>query len=335
MDKTELLNQIKQLASEKKVTLNELEHAYYEGTGAQKPQKFAYKVKISEILYYIGGAIVFLGIGILVFQNWGMLTTLTRIIITLGSGFVAYFVAVMLINEEKYMKLSYAFFFISALVIPIGLHVVFDSAGLSVTQSSTQSMISAILLFTYLLSYYIFRKNMFLVFGIFFGTWLFFALTQTIAGGTFHTQTFFEYRFLMTGVVYCLLGYSFLKSKKEILTGPLYAFGALFTLGAALSLGGWGGLGHNILWEILYVPLTFTFIFLSVHLKSKSFLSLGALFLIFFILKMTAEYFTSSLGWPIALVFAGFMVIAVGYTSVYINRRYLKRESQENHTSIV
>lgn len=40
-----------------------------------------------------------------------------------------------------------------------------------------------------------------------------------------------------------------------------------------------------------------------------------------YILKITSEYFADSLGWPLALMIAGFGMIGVGYLTVYIKRK--------------
>jgi ABC-type branched-subunit amino acid transport system permease subunit len=73
----------------------------------------------------------------------------------------------------------------------------------------------------------------------------------------------------------------------------------------------------------VYPLLVFGVIFLSVYVKSKAFLVFGTIFLIAYILKLTSEYFSSGLGWPLALVLAGLAIMAVGYYAVRINKRYL------------
>jgi hypothetical protein len=69
--------------------------------------------------------------------------------------------------------------------------------------------------------------------------------------------------------------------------------------------------------------VVFGMIFLSVYVKSKAFLVFGTIFLIVYILKLTGEYFTSGLGWPLALVVAGLVIMVVGYYAVKINKQYL------------
>jgi hypothetical protein len=89
-------------------------------------------------------------------------------------------------------------------------------------------------------------------------------------------------------------------------------------LGAGLSLGGF--------WDILYIGLVFGVILLSVYLKSRAFLIFGALFLMAYLIKITGEYFADTIGWPIALIFAGFAVIGVGFVAYYINKEYISKK---------
>ena len=324
MNKEELLQKIRSLATENLITKEELTKAYDKALGKKTDLAITKKLGITEILCYIGGAIVFLGIAVLIWQNWSTLSVATKIIATLGSGIAAYIVGVFFGHYEKFDPVGQAFYLISALVIPIGLYVVFDNAGFDAGSHGTQSLISGILFGTYLLSFVVFRKNIFTIFSIIFGTWLFFAFTGFLIGSKPHFDElkFFEYRALLTGLVYMLLGYSFSKNEKHPFTEPLYVFGILGFLGAALALGGWGS-NQNVFWELIYPGLVLGVIFLSVYLKSKAFLTFGSIFLMVYILKITAEYFTDSLGWPLALVLAGLALIAIGYFSFYLNRKYI------------
>ena len=198
------------------------------------------KLGIAEILYYIGGAIVFLGIAILVWQNWSTLSFPTRLIATLGAAVGAYIIGFIFSREEKFETIGDAFYLISALVLPIGLYVIFDNAGFDTGSAGIQSFISGIALALFLLSYVAFRKNIFTLFSIIFGTWFFFALTNfMVAGNPIFDWNFFEYRTLVVGLSYLLVGYAFGKTARAPLSGFLYGFGILGFLGAALTLGGW------------------------------------------------------------------------------------------------
>jgi hypothetical protein len=322
--KEEVLQSVRTLAAQKILTQDELISAYHEGSGVGADQVLTHRLGIAEILYYIGGAIVFLGITIFLAQNWSTLGFATKILATLGAGIAAYFVGLMFTRDPRTETVGSAFHLISVLVTPIGLYVVFDNAGFDATSYGTQSLISGILLATHLLSYFVFRKNIFTVFSILFGTWFFFSFTSfLISGGPYYTDwEFYEYRALAVGLAYILLGYAFSKNERAPLSDFLYSLGILGFLGAALALGGWEP-NQNVFWELIFPGLVFGALFLSIHLKSKAFLTWSTLFLKAYILKITSEYFSSGLGWPLALVIAGLALIGVGFMSLSLKKKYL------------
>jgi len=302
--------------------------AYDEGRGVRTDQSVTKRLGVAEILYYIGGAVVFLGIAILVGQNWSTLTFSTKVLATLGAGIAAYILGVILDRDQRTETAASAFYLISALVTPIGLYVVFDNAGFDAGSAGTQSLISGILFAMYLSSFIIFRKNIFLLFSILFGTWLFFAFTGFMwENGTSSylysfDWKFYEYRILAVGLAYMLIGYAFSKTERAPLSRFLYGFGIFGFLGAAMALGGWEP-DQNTFWELIFPGLVFAALFMSVHLKSRAFLTFGTLFLMAYILKITSEYFSSGLGWPLALVLAGLAMIGAGYLSLYLKRKYI------------
>jgi hypothetical protein len=319
MNKEELLHEVR--ANAGLVTEQELLTAYHgsEHVGIEKK-----KIGLSDVLYYIGGGIIALGIGILVAQNWDRLATPAQILVTLGVGIAAFITGVLLNRYEDFGGASMAFFLVSAVVLPIGLGVVFDKAGLDTGSASVQALISFVMLAAFVGSFFLFKRTLFTLFSIIYGTWLFFALVQMLIGSSPLGQDYklSEYRFLVVGLVYMLLGYYFRGSNQSSLTGALYGFGSLSFLGATLALGGFSP-NQNMFWELVYPLLVFGIIFLSIRVKSKAFLVFGSLFLMSYIFKLTGEYFSNSLGWPLALVLAGLLIIAIAYYAVRISRKYL------------
>lgn len=322
--KEEVLDYIRILSEQKVLTKEELDAAFDSGSGVKTDIVFTKKLGIAEILYYIGGAVVFLGIAILLAQNWSVLGFGTKVLATLGSGIAAYFVGVLFGREERTETAGSAFYLISAMVMPIGLWIVFDYAGFDASSYASQTFISGILLAIYLLSYVIFRKNIFTLFSIIFGTWIFFSLTSLMVdgGSYFDSWKFYEYRVLVASIAYMLIGYAFSRNERAPLQGFLFGFGIFGFLSASLALGGWEP-NQNIFWELIYPGLVFGALFLSVKIKSKAFLTWGTVFLMAYILKITSEYFSSGLGWPFALVIAGLAMIGAGYMSFSIKKNYL------------
>ncbi len=324
MTKQELFQQFKTLVEQNAITKEEILSVFDQSKDVKTDQVSVKKVGMAQIFYYIGGAIVFLGISILVYQNWSTLNVGTKILATFGSGIAAYYIGLLFGRDKKTEVVGSAFYLISGLITPLGLHVIFDSAGFDAGSHGFQSLISGALLATYLLSFFVLRKNIFVLFSIIFGTWLFFSFTSFIVGSNpyFNASEFYEYRILVVGLAYILFGYAFSKNKYMSFSGFLYGFGILGFLGAALVLGDWKP-NQNAFWELIFPVLAFAVLFLSVYIKNKSFLVFGTIFLMAYILKITSEYFSSGLGWPLALVVAGLLMIAVGYMSFSLKKKYI------------
>ncbi|OGD60847.1 hypothetical protein A2807_02530 [Candidatus Berkelbacteria bacterium RIFCSPHIGHO2_01_FULL_50_36] len=323
MTKEDLLQNIQNAVSQGIISKEELLAALEITPGVKAEGALSRKLGATDILYYIGGGVVFIGIAILVGQNWESLSGATKLLATLGAGVVAYIVGLLLGRNEHTEMAGSAFYFISALTLPLGLYVMFNGMGFDIESYPMQTLISAILLGVFLSSYFLLKKTLFLIFSILYATWLFYALIGYIVGSNpiLETWQILQYETLFVGLAYILLGYSFSQGDKAPLSGFLYGFGILGFLGAAMALGGFYP-NHSIVWELIFPVLVFATIFLSVKLKSRSFLVFGSIFLMGYILKITAEYFSEGLGWPLALVIAGLLLIAVAYASVYVKKRY-------------
>lgn len=325
MDKHTLLTSITELSSQNLVTKDEVVRAFEIGRKDKASGSLLTKdMGLAEVLYFIGGFIVFIGISVLVSQNWTTLNPLAKILVTFGFGLVAYYVGVLLNKEEKYGAVGYAFHLIAALVLPIGLYVIFDQAGFTTSSAAIQSLISGILVAMYLSSYAVFKKPIFTFFSIAYASWFFFSFVYFLIGENriFSTSEFFEYMFLVLGASYLFLGYYFASTVQKELTGPLYAFGTLFGLGAMLALGGWQP-SQKVFWELVFPMAVSGILYLSVQLKSKSFLTFGTLYLMAYILKITGEYFSGTLGWPFSLILCGISLIGIGYYAFTINKKYI------------
>ena len=322
MDKQQLLDELKQMAAAGQVSQGEVLAAF---TTADASSAMSKSLSLSEIMYYIGGAIVFLGIIVLGYQNWDSFNSPLRILITLGSAVAAFVIGALLYRYENLKKVSQAFFLLAGLLAPLGLNVLFKEQGIDISSDTSQALIYLLLTSIFFGSMYFFRQTIILFFGIIFASTLFHFIINVIVGQNLLAENYskvWEYGMLTTGVAWMLLGYYFKDGFYKAITGALYGFGVLGFLGATIALGGWNP-NQNAFWELIYPLLVFGVIFLSVYVKSKAFLVFGTIFLIAYILKLTSEYFSSGLGWPLALVLAGLAIMAVGYYAVRINKRYL------------
>lgn len=281
----------------------------------------------SDILTFIGGAIVLMGIIIFVSQQWDTMSSFTKILSTLGSAIAAYIVGGLFGQQKKSYVSSQVFYCLACALIPLGIYVLLNEMNVSTSESGMNLIVSSLAFAALLLSYFLNGKqDVFFVFSVIYGTWFYFAVTGHFARNSefYYSNEYLEYRVLIAGISYLFLGHWFSTTTLKSFSSYLYGFGAIGFLGAALSLGGWTPT-QNMFWELSYPLFVFGFMYLSVRLKARSLLLVSSMFLMVYIIKITSEYFSDTLGWPLALVMAGLLLMVVGYGSVRINKKYIAK----------
>lgn len=327
MKKEQLLAEIRSASLSGDLTRRELLDAFHEGKGQGDVTSMFRHVSFTNLLYYLGGIIVLLGIIVLAAQNWESFNTFMRMLITLGSALVAYVVGVLLRENAKTESLSRIFFFLSMLLLPTGLLVTLFEFGYDVDGRGMQSFVSALLLAFALVSFSLFRRVLFIAFAVIFGTWLFAAVTEWLIARSFvYSDSFTEYRVLVIGATYLLLAPAFARRQWDTLTMLIQTAGCIAVLGSTLSLGGFFP-DRSIFWELIYPAIVFGFMLAGAHLRVRPFLFFGAVFLMIYVGKITGEYFQDSLGWPLALVIAGFALMGIGYLTLHLNKKYIAKNA--------
>ncbi|MDD4319811.1 MAG: DUF2157 domain-containing protein [Candidatus Peribacteraceae bacterium] len=322
MDKQSLLSAVRAAAAAEHVTRAELLAAFDQGTTTV----MGHQSRLTRALYIIGGLIVLFGIGVFVTQQWPSLNSTTRILVTFGCGIVAHVMGVLFLSRKNTEEVSQVFLVLGFFLLPTGILVAFREFDVQWDWNAVQSLAAFALLLLYLPSYLVKKTPAFLLFSVFAGTWLFFAFTNVLLLESMHDwrQEFHEYRVLVTGCSYLLLGWSFrIRPIPDFIANLLFAVGSILVLGATLEMGRWR-LDHNVFWEIVHPFLSLGFVYLSVLKRIQSFLIWGSVFMMAYIVKISGEYFQQSLGWPLALVIAGLLLIGMGYASVSLNRKYMK-----------
>ncbi|MEO6077221.1 MAG: hypothetical protein ABIP54_00355 [Candidatus Andersenbacteria bacterium] len=324
MNKEDLLTAITESSAVKKITREEIISAFEKGLGeVREPARKS--LSFINILYFIGGLIIFIGIILFVHQQWNILNTPARIAVSLGSGIAAYIAALLISRTKGFVGVSSAFYFIFNLLTPTGLYITLHEYNYASDLLSASTIIYALMFIATSASIFITKQSIFRVFAVLFGSLLYFSETHTLLqGSSLNTAEMLEYRFLLLGTSYLLIGYA-LRQKFTTFIAWLYSIGTFMFLGASFALGGYKP-DVNLLWEIAFVGICFAMMGLSVYLKSRAMLIIASLYLMAYILKLTAEYFSDTIGWPLALIGAGFVLIAIGYGTFRINQQYLEKK---------
>ncbi len=327
MDKTQIISFIETQLSSGKITKADLDAigGTKDGQKVEAPQATH---SLTNTFYSIGATIAIIGIGILIGQHWQEIGFGGRLLVTLGIALATYIAALMLRSPEQH-KLSQVLFMISAAIAPVGVFVLLDEANIN-PELSVQIGISLCLFAIYGVALAISRKIIVALITIGYGTWAYFAtvLYMLDMSGMNAQDDILKWATMLIGVVYILLAYWYggmaertavsERWEKEGLQNVLNGVGTLAILGAGIFVGD--------IFDLVYIALIFAAFYGSVYLKSRAMLSIASVFLMAHIIKLTSKYFVDSIGWPVALIIVGFLIIGVGYFTVYLSRKYIGKK---------
>jgi hypothetical protein len=282
-------------------------------------------INLVSVLSYLGAALIFLGIASFVSINWEVLPNGIKIFSTLGSALASFLIGLRFYLENNYQRLSSAFFMLSALLLPIGISVTQHILLISPLSWSYVEL-SSICFLLFLLSHIYLQRNILLLFTIIFGTFLFLSTVYFINDYfRLEPQGIFEYTLMATGFSYIFLGMYFNGGKTQSLTGLLYFFGILFILGTSFALDGSFFFASNMpTWKFITGILIIASMLLAIPLQSKSFLYIGAIFLILYITDISNQLIKiwGKMGWPLVLILMGLLIIFIGYMCHAIKKKF-------------
>lgn len=275
---------------------------------------------MTQILYVIGAIIAIVGVGILIAQNWEEIGMLGRILATAGIALTTY-VAGMLLRAPEQNRIAQIMFIIATALSPLGAYVLIDEAGGDFSLT-TQTIVALALMTTYASAWFATKRNILILIVIGFASWAYYAfLINILESNLFDEIAIIKWASMLLAASYIFMGYGFnmvtdhlQREDNKAIQRVLYAFGTLGLLSFGITIGG--------AFDLFYILLLFAAFYGSIFLKSRSMLVLGSLFLMGHIGKLTAEYFVDSIGWPVALILIGFIVIGIGYFTFTLNKRF-------------
>lgn len=273
---------------------------------------------ITKLLYIIGGIFITLGILYLVSQLWPDLSSLNRILITLGLGMVFAAFGSRFLMSKPERDLGNVFHAIGGFLIPGGALVTLDELSTGTSELWPVTLTIAVV-FSFYVLLVLYHKRVILNFFAFTnGTALAYLTLETVLPSA--DSDIYAYMTMILGMSYLLYAYVFAEGWNARLMPFLLFFGPLGFYIAAFSQ-----VFDTIFMEMLFPFLAFGGLVLAVIVfKSRIVLSMSTLAVIGYIIYFTAEYFADSIGWPVALILLGFIVIGIGYLSISLNRKYLK-----------
>jgi hypothetical protein len=322
MNKDELLQELKAKVATREISQEEIARVLNLGTVA--PQTVGGEnhsfFSATRILYFLGAAIVIVGILVFVSQIWSDIGSFGRITISLGLGLLMAALGSLLLTSKPEEHIGSIFHVIGGVLIPSGAMVTLSEMNIPGDDIWLITIAFGSIFAFYLLLNAVHKNAVLTFFAIANGTVFAYALTAATTQDLYYTvlDDIFAYLTMVLGLSYLLLAHGFKDSWNKKLISALCLFGSAGFLGAAFSR-----VFDSGLWELLFFVLVSGGLALSVYMKSRIILIISTLFLIAHVIYITDEYFANSLGWPLSLVLLGFVFIGLGYFTVNLNKKYI------------
>ena len=122
-DKEDALQEIVAIAKNNGITLTEITKAL-----TDLPAKQSSSI-LSKLFGYLGGIFVFSGICVFVHMYWEDFNSAARVILTLGTGFVLFIMALVTLSDERYSRAATPLFLMSSALQPTGIFVMLDESS--------------------------------------------------------------------------------------------------------------------------------------------------------------------------------------------------------------
>jgi len=279
--------------------------------------------KIINTFYAIGAIITLGGVVVLIGQNWTEIGFIGRISVTLGISLMTY-IGGFLLNKPSQKAISQVMFIISSALAPLASYVLLNEANINFEWPFTfYTALAMFGLFGYAL--WASKNNVLVLITIGFASWSYYSVILKFFETDNGSYDVLKWATMLLGFSYILIahGYESMSAsigtsdekEKKVVRGVLIGFGTLAVLGSGIFVGGF--------FDLIFIAFIFAAFYGSVYLKSPSMLTFGALFLMAHIVKLTSEYFVDSVGWPVALIIIGFLIIGVGYMTYNLNKKYI------------
>lgn len=264
---------------------------------------------IGRLFSYIGGVLVFCGIGLLISFIWDDIGSAQRVIVTFGSGLAAFILGIAAIRTSKGEKAATPLFLISGLMQPTGLFVFLDEY----MPQSGDVMLAALFIFSTMAmqqgaAFYALRRTSLLFLTVFF--W-----NGAIATGMDWLQWDGELIGVMLGISALCLSWGIGKTAHRAITPFWYFIG-----GTALLASWWATVEGGVL-ELSYLGLNAFLIWFSIAAASRALLFVSVLALISYISYFAWEYFAGVVIWPVLLIILGLITLGVSSYAVKLGHK--------------
>ncbi len=306
--KEDALQEIVALAKHHQITLDEITQALQASPyTADKPPSSV----LSKLFGYIGGIFVFAGVAVFISMYWDDFGSAARVIVTLGTGLIAFLMGLVCLTDEKYERAATPLFLMSSLLQPTGIMVMLREYAAGGDARYGLLFMAAYMLIQQGCTFWAKGRTVLAFSAVLFGS-VFFAnlfdildINEKLIG-------------IVMGTSLLFIAYALNQSKHSAIAAFWYFIGAVVLLWSVFEVV------KNSALEPLYLGLCALIIFVSTTVRSRTLLLVGTLSMLCYIGYYTAKHFANMVGWPIALVMIGIALIGLSSLAVKLNNKYIK-----------
>ena len=266
---------------------------------------------IVRVLGYLGGTFVFAGVGVFIALQWESMNAAARVVITLGSGSSAFVLALLSSREARFDKATTPLFLIASALEPMGMLVAFNEFGSGGNWRWAALATCATMAIQLGATFRSVRRS----------TLLF----LTVLFGALFWWTAFDLLDADDAVVALVLGGSLVliaagvdRTVHRVIT-PVW-----YLVGSAGFLYGLFDAVEDTPLTIVFLIAAAGFVYLSAVLHSRTLLFVATAAILAYTAWFTGEHFANSVGWPIALVVFGLLMIGLSTLAFRFDRDYVR-----------
>lgn len=231
---------------------------------------------VLRVFYYLGGTLVFAGLGIYIELVWDDLTSFQRVLVTLGPGFVAYLLGIIFARNKDFETAATPSHIVAFIMQPVGVFVLLNEFFEGDDTALGAMIVFGPLAVQQFLTFWALRRSSLLLFTLLY--------TYGFAGAA---TAYFDFDFgvaaLACGMFLYFLSVDLYRRYAYRELTPLF-----FTLGSGLMLAGLSYHVGGTIYEPLSLALSIAFLLHAVLQGSRTLYVVSVLYI--------ASYFFDDLG---------------------------------------
>jgi hypothetical protein len=281
-------------------------------TSSATPPEGRARAVLVRVLGFLGGTFVFAGIGVFIALQWDAMNTAARIIVTLGSGLAAFVLAALSSRDARFTRATTPLILVAAALEPTGMGVAFHELGSGGDWRWATLIIGGTLALQFGMALVAMRRTTLLFLCMWYGLvfcWTAFDLLQVDGNLTA----------VVLGGSILLAAVGVARTAHRDIT-PFWYF-----IGAAAFLGGLFDLVERTFLEVGFLAAAAGVMYLSVAVHSRTLLVVATLAVLAYTGWFTGQHFANSIGWPLALIVFGILMIGLSALAFRIDREYVQK----------